>query len=141
MSALNITDEEVRLDNSISLNSTQPVQSLHFHPNAANVLQALSQNTISLWDVQQPSKAAFELSLQSSAKGFWHAEFSPDGRTIAATQRDCVLSLWDPRASTSATGGASSHAGLKPSRVAWVGEQIVTTGMSKVRRLPMVHDI
>ncbi|KAK4051796.1 Coronin-like protein crn1 [Microbotryomycetes sp. JL201] len=100
-----------------------------WHPTADGLLTSAS-NDVKLWDVTA-QKAVYT----SAAHGDMVQSMSWDycGTTIATTCKDKKLRLLDPRAGVDAVSVADSHAGVKGSRVQWMGslDRIVTTGFSR----------
>ncbi|KAI9479711.1 Coronin-like protein crn1 [Coemansia sp. RSA 990] len=119
---------------------TEPVAVLRGHgrkvghvawnPVAANVLAASSSdNTVRIWDVEQTQ-------VQQTLAGFGDSVMSiawnHTGTLMAATCRDKRLRIFDAR-SGRVEREASSHGGIKGSRVVWLGaeQRLVTTGFSR----------
>ncbi|RIA98658.1 hypothetical protein C1645_749469 [Glomus cerebriforme] len=119
----------------------EPVAKLHghgrkvghvlFHPVADNVLVSSSADlTIKLWDIE---KGAEKQELSGFLDFVQSMSWNWNGSLLATTCRDKKLRIFDVR-SNKVVQEASSHQGVKGSRVAWLGntERIVTTGFSKM---------
>jgi coronin-1B/1C/6 len=85
---------------------------------------------VRLWDIEKGQDEAaitltgFEDSIQSIA-------WNPAGTLLAATCRDRKIRIFDPRAGTQPIRQGDGHAGIKGSRVVWVGEdRLASTGVS-----------
>ncbi|KAJ2850305.1 Coronin-like protein crn1 [Coemansia brasiliensis] len=101
-----------------------------WNPVAANVLAASSSdNTVRIWDVEQTQ-------VQQTLTGFGDSVMSiawnHTGTLMAATCRDKRLRIFDAR-SGRVEREASSHGGIKGSRVVWLGaeQRLATTGFSR----------
>lgn len=113
--------------------SPRKIGQVLFHPTASNVLASSSgEYTVKLWDLANPEDPRSVLSghgdiIQSMA-------FNPTGTLLATTCRDRKLRLFDPRTGGDPVRTTDGHAGIKGSRVTWMGEldKLATTGFSKM---------
>ncbi|KAH8917594.1 DUF1900-domain-containing protein [Atractiella rhizophila] len=101
-----------------------------WHPTANNVL-ATASTEIKLWDVEKGS-AAIELHSQPDMVQSMAWDWT--GSLISTTCRDKKFRLFDPRSGAAPVKIVDGHAGIKASRVAWMGslDRIATTGFSKM---------
>lgn len=100
-----------------------------FHPTAENVLASASgDHIVRLWDIT--STSAPKISLEAHGDSIQGLAWNLNGTLLATTSRDKKLRLFDPRAGSAPIRVTDGHAGVKGSRVAWLGEhdRIVTTG-------------
>ena len=107
---------------------------LAFHPHAANVLATNSPDlTIRTWDIE---KGVQQNLLSGHKDMLLDFDWSHDGKNIVSVAKDKTIKLWDPRQAGDAalTGSGTSHAGVKGSRVCWLGnkDKIFTFGFSKM---------
>ncbi|CAG8472219.1 6020_t:CDS:2 [Acaulospora colombiana] len=102
-----------------------------FHPVADNVLASSSADlTIKLWDIE---KGQEKLELSGFLDFIQSMSWSYNGSLLATTCRDKKLRIFDVR-SSKIVQEATSHQGVKGSRIAWLGntDRLVTTGFSKM---------
>eukprot|EP00002_Diphylleia_rotans_P006492 TRINITY_DN1584_c0_g1_i2.p1 TRINITY_DN1584_c0_g1~~TRINITY_DN1584_c0_g1_i2.p1 ORF type:complete len:570 (-),score=131.49 TRINITY_DN1584_c0_g1_i2:1437-3146(-) len=129
--------EAVKANQSLSAATTlnghgSSVLSVHFHPTANNLLASTSADkTVKLWDI---AAGAEKQTLSGHNDAIQHASWSFDGQFIVTTCKDKTIRLFDPRAN-GAVRTAPGHAGVKASRVVWLGDsnRFLTTGFSQMR--------
>ncbi|ODN75592.1 hypothetical protein L202_06711 [Cryptococcus amylolentus CBS 6039] len=105
-----------------------------FHPTSSNVLTSASgDHLVRLWDIGSSSPNP-EIILEGHKDGIQSIAWNAIGTTLATTCRDKKLRLFDPRAGKEAVRITDGHAGVKGSRVVWLGDRdrIATTGFSKM---------
>ncbi|WWD22902.1 hypothetical protein CI109_107397 [Kwoniella shandongensis] len=105
-----------------------------FHPTAKNVVTAASgDHLVRLWDIDAGGDSP-KITLKGHNDSIQSIAWNAIGTTLATTCRDKKLRLFDPRAGTEAVRVADGHAGVKGSRVVWLGDRdrIATTGFSRM---------
>lgn len=108
------------------------VDTLAFHPSAANVLASgSSDKTVNIWDIEQ-SKVGLTLSQFGDA--VQSVAWNYDGSLLVAVSKDKRIRTLDPRANTVVSEG-EAHVGQKAMRVVWLGNTpfALSTGFSKTR--------
>ncbi|WVO13585.1 hypothetical protein L204_101206 [Cryptococcus depauperatus] len=105
-----------------------------FHPTSSNVLAAASGDyLIRLWDIAATDDAP-GLTLKGHNDSIQSLAWNATGTVLATTCRDKKIRLFDPRAGSEAVRIANGHAGVKGSRIVWLGDKdrIATTGFSRM---------
>ncbi|KAF8448716.1 microtubule binding protein [Boletus edulis BED1] len=113
--------------------SPKKVGQVLWHPTAANVLATASgEHLVKLWDLADPSRP--RSILNSHGDTIQSLAFNLTGTILATTCRDKKLRLFDPRTGADPVRVTEGHAGIKGTRVIWMGEhdRIATTGFSKM---------
>ncbi|KAF9922096.1 Coronin-like protein crn1 [Linnemannia zychae] len=129
-----IPDEigEVDIEPVVRLNSHgRKVGQVLFNPVAENVLLSASADlTMKLWDVE---KGAEKQEITGHMEIIQSVSWNYNGTLVATTCRDKKLRVFDVR-SNKIVQVADGHAGVKGSRVVWMGnsDRIATTGFSKM---------
>ncbi|CED83665.1 microtubule binding protein [Phaffia rhodozyma] len=103
-----------------------------FHPTASNVLAATSgDHVVRLFDVE--NGGAPKISLEAHGDSIQGLTWNMTGTILATTSRDKKLRMFDPRAGSAPVRITDGHAGVKGSRLVWLGvhDRIATTGFSK----------
>jgi len=117
---------------------TEPLQTLHghkrkvgtanFNPVANNVLATSSTDfTVKLWDIEQGKNIR---TVEGHADIIQSFDWNYNGSFVATTCKDKKARVFDPR-TTEIAQETVAHQGVKPSRVAWMREKIITIGFSK----------
>ena len=75
-----------------TLPTKNPVWSLHFSPDGAELLSAGWCGEVSLWKASDDSAPRI---FSANHLNVWDAEFSPDGKTIITTSSDQTIRFWD----------------------------------------------
>ncbi|WVO21286.1 uncharacterized protein IAS62_002593 [Cryptococcus decagattii] len=105
-----------------------------FHPTSANLLTAASgDHLVRLWDISSGADEP-KIVLKGHGDSIQSIAWNSVGTTLATTCRDKKLRLFDPRAGSDAVRVTDGHAGVKGSRVVWLGDRdrIATTGFSRM---------
>ncbi|WVQ64461.1 uncharacterized protein L199_002628 [Kwoniella botswanensis] len=105
-----------------------------FHPTSSNLLTAASgDHLVRLWDISSGGDSP-KITLKGHTDSIQGIAWNAVGNTLATTCRDKKLRLFDPRAGTDAVRITDGHAGVKGSRVVWLGDRdrIATTGFSRM---------
>ncbi|WRT63362.1 uncharacterized protein IL334_000267 [Kwoniella shivajii] len=105
-----------------------------FHPTSSNLLTAASgDHLVRLWDIESGGDSP-KITLKGHSDSIQSIAWNAIGTTLATTCRDKKLRLFDPRAGTEAVRITDGHAGVKGSRVVWLGDRdrIATTGFSRM---------
>ncbi|OWZ54914.1 deoxyuridine 5'-triphosphate nucleotidohydrolase [Cryptococcus neoformans A2-102-5] len=105
-----------------------------FHPTSSNLLTAASgDHLVRLWDISSSADEP-KLVLKGHGDSIQSIAWNSVGTTLATTCRDKKLRLFDPRAGSDAVRITDGHAGVKGSRVVWLGDRdrIATTGFSRM---------
>ncbi|WWC97410.1 hypothetical protein V866_004289 [Kwoniella sp. B9012] len=105
-----------------------------FHPTSSNLLTAASgDHLVRLWDISSGEDSP-KITLKGHTDSIQGIAWNAVGNTLATTCRDKKLRLFDPRAGTDAVRITDGHAGVKGSRVVWLGDRdrIATTGFSRM---------
>ncbi|KAF9122645.1 Coronin-like protein crn1 [Mortierella sp. 14UC] len=129
-----IPDEigEVDIEPVVRLNSHgRKVGQVLFNPVAENVLLSASADlTMKLWDVE---KGVEKQEITGHMEIIQSVAWNYNGTLVATTCRDKKLRVFDVR-SNKVVQTADGHAGVKGSRVVWLGsgDRIATTGFSKM---------
>ncbi|KAF9903402.1 Coronin-like protein crn1 [Linnemannia zychae] len=129
-----IPDEigEVDIEPIVRLNSHgRKVGQVLFNPVAENVLLSASADlTMKLWDVE---KGLEKQEITGHMEIIQSVAWNYNGTLVATTCRDKKLRVFDVR-SNKVVQVADGHAGVKGSRVVWLGnsDRIATTGFSKM---------
>ncbi|KAG0364867.1 Coronin-like protein crn1 [Mortierella sp. AD032] len=129
-----IPDEigEVDIEPVVRLNSHgRKVGQVLFNPVAENVLLSASADlTMKLWDVE---KGVEKQEITGHMEIIQSVAWNYNGTLVATTCRDKKLRIFDVR-SNKIVQTADGHAGVKGSRVVWLGntDRIATTGFSKM---------
>lgn len=113
--------------------SPRKIGQVLFHPTASQILATVSgEYTVKLWDLAAPEDPRLVLSGHGDA--VQSLAFNPTGTLLATTCRDRKLRIFDPRSGGNPVRVTDGHAGIKGSRVVWMGEhdRIATTGFSKM---------
>lgn len=126
MSQVSISTLDHPSASSESYTSPCPVQALRFHPHAQGIHLAVSPQQLSLMSMSSEVG-----SWKCGSKQFWDAIFSLDGRQIVSSSKDGVIALWDARSDAEGIS-VNNHNGIKPIKLACVGDLIFSTGFSKV---------
>ena len=108
------------------------VETVRFHPTAADVISVTSQAEISIYNIQSNSKA---ISFDNDGAIVNSLSWKDDGSLFVTTARDNVVRVYDPRATSKVVASCKIHDGVKPGRSVWCGvtDQIATTGFSRFR--------
>ncbi|TFK73785.1 DUF1900-domain-containing protein [Pluteus cervinus] len=113
--------------------SPRKIGQVLFHPTAANVVASASgEHTVKLWDLANPEEPRIVLGPHGDAvQGI---AFNPTGTVLATTSRDKKIRLFDPRKGPDPVRVTDGHAGIKGSRIVWLGDldRIATTGFSRM---------
>ncbi|KAF9542036.1 Coronin-like protein crn1 [Mortierella hygrophila] len=129
-----IPDEigEVDIEPVVRLNSHgRKVGQVLFNPVAENVLLSASADlTMKLWDVE---KGVEKQEITGHMEVVQGVTWNYNGTLVATTCRDKKLRVFDVR-SNKVVQIADGHAGVKGSRVVWMGDsdRLATTGFSKM---------
>lgn len=113
--------------------SARRVGQVLFHPTAKHVLAgATGEHNVKLWDLAAPEDPKAVLTGHTDAVQSFAFNFT--GNLLVTTCRDRKIRLFDSRAGGEPVRVGDGHAGIKSSRVVWMGEQdrIATTGFSKM---------
>ncbi|WVQ85125.1 hypothetical protein IAT38_007290 [Cryptococcus sp. DSM 104549] len=105
-----------------------------FNPASSNLLTAASgDHLVRLWDISQGGDSP-QITLTGHNDSIQSIAWNAVGNVLATTCRDKKIRLFDPRAGTEAVRITDGHAGVKGSRVVWLGDRdrIATTGFSKM---------
>ncbi|WWC67163.1 uncharacterized protein I206_101070 [Kwoniella pini CBS 10737] len=105
-----------------------------FHPTSSNLLTAASgDHIVRLWDISSKDDTP-KITLKGHTDSIQGIAWNAVGTTLATTCRDKKIRLFDPRAGTEAVRITDGHAGVKGSRIVWLGDRdrIATTGFSKM---------
>ncbi|WWC57752.1 uncharacterized protein I303_100287 [Kwoniella dejecticola CBS 10117] len=105
-----------------------------FHPTSSNLLTAASgDHLVRLWDISSKDDTA-KITLKGHTDSIQGIAWNAVGTTLATTCRDKKIRLFDPRAGTEAVRTTDGHAGVKGSRIVWLGDRdrIATTGFSRM---------
>ncbi|SPO37720.1 uncharacterized protein PSFLO_03196 [Pseudozyma flocculosa] len=110
--------------------ATKPVSSLAFHTTTSNLLAASAHSSVALYDVN----AAKPTITFDAPSPLLSLDWSQDGVNLASIAKDGVVSIWDPRSSSQPASTVHAHASkVKPSRLAYVRSNLITTGFSAMR--------
>jgi len=105
------------------------VGTVKFSPTANNILVTSGGDfSVKIWDIEK-GKAVLAIDGQHSDL-ISSTEWNSNGSLIATSSKDRKVRLLDPRNQTVA-GEAESHLGVKPSRVIWLKDRLLTVGFSK----------
>jgi len=106
------------------------VGTVTFNPVASSVLATASPDmTVKLWDIE---KGEEKITLHGHTDMVLSVGWNYDGTLLATTCKDKKLRVFDPRTEKEVSV-AESHAGIKGSRLVWLGTsgRIVTVGFSR----------
>ncbi|OAV92610.1 hypothetical protein PTTG_04159 [Puccinia triticina 1-1 BBBD Race 1] len=111
-----------------------PVDKLAFHSTSRGILAGNIGTQLAIWDAEHLNDGSPLINLASGAR-IWDIKWGWDGKLIGATTRTGILQLWDPRASAmvSSCDNQDGSGGRKCSRLAWIGDHILTTSVNKLR--------
>ncbi|KAH9815446.1 hypothetical protein DFH28DRAFT_892988 [Melampsora americana] len=114
--------------------SGKPIEKLTFNPNTSSILSTSSGFNLSIWDLENTLAESSIINLENEF-GVWDLKWNWDGNLIGLTTKTGHLSIWDPRDQNALIGSSVSHgvAGKKCSRLGWVNDYIITTGVNKLR--------
>ncbi|KAI9618885.1 hypothetical protein H4Q26_012139 [Puccinia striiformis f. sp. tritici PST-130] len=89
---------------------------------------------LAIWDAEHLNDGSPSINLTSGTR-MWDIKWSWDGRLLGGTTRTGILQLWDPRDSTmvASCDNQDGSGGRKCSRIAWIGDHILTTSVNKLR--------
>lgn len=113
--------------------SARKIGQVLFHPTAANVIASASgDHVVKLWDLANPEEPRSVLGPHGDA--IQGIAFNPSGTLLATTSRDKKIRLFDPRTGGDPVRITDGHAGIKGSRIVWLGDhdRIATTGFSRM---------
>ncbi|EGG00921.1 uncharacterized protein MELLADRAFT_92887 [Melampsora larici-populina 98AG31] len=114
----------------------RPIDKLTFNPTTSSLLSTSSASNLSIWDLNHSSSIQSPvINLDHHQLGIWDLQWNWNGDLIGCTTKDGNLSIWDPRNGNRLIGSCLSHgvAGKKCSRLAWINNYIITTGVNKLR--------
>lgn len=112
--------------------SPKRIGQLLFHPVASHVLaSATGDHTVKLWDLERSDDP--RSTLVGHTDTIQSMDWNWAGTLLVTTSRDRKIRLFDPRAGQEAVRVTDGHAGIKSSRVVWMGQsdRIATTGFSR----------
>lgn len=105
------------------------IVNLAWHPAAEGVLASASHDlTIRIWDV---IKAAARQTLIGHGDAVLDQAWSLDGTRLVSSCRDKTVRVFDPRGCEKAACQFMAHNGIKGTRVAWIGDKVLTTGFGR----------
>ena len=113
--------------------SARRIGQVLFHPTAKHVLATgTGDHVVKIWDLAATEEAQTVLTGHTDA--IQNISFNFNGNLLVTTCRDRKLRLFDPRTGGQPVRVGDGHAGIKSSRVVWMGDQdrIATTGFSKM---------
>ncbi|KAH9471617.1 hypothetical protein Pst134EA_005506 [Puccinia striiformis f. sp. tritici] len=111
-----------------------PIDKLAFHSNSRGILAGSIGSQLAIWDAEHLNDGSPSINLTSGTR-MWDIKWSWDGRLLGGTTRTGILQLWDPRDSTmvASCDNQDGSGGRKCSRIAWIGDHILTTSVNKLR--------
>ncbi|KNZ64066.1 hypothetical protein VP01_1070g3 [Puccinia sorghi] len=112
----------------------RPVDKLAFHSTSRGILAGSIGTQLAIWNAEHANDGSPSIDLTCDAR-IWDIKWSWDGRLLAATTRTGLLQLWDPRDSSiiASCDNQDGSGGKKCSRLAWIGDHILTTSVNKLR--------
>ncbi|VEN51114.1 unnamed protein product [Callosobruchus maculatus] len=117
------------------------VETVGFHPCADFLLYSTSFTTLTLWDLISEQEI---FSNADHTEVIQSVSWKRDGTLLVTSCKDKQLRILDPRTEQSCLKSANSHAGIKDSRVVWLGEQdkVLSTGFDAQRlRQIIIRDL
>jgi len=100
-----------------------------FHPTANNLLAtAAGDFSVKIWDIEK-GKDVLSIDGQHSDL-ISAAEWNTNGSLLATSCKDRKVRLLDPRSKT-VSAEAEAHLGVKPSRVIWCKDRLLSVGFTK----------
>nr|CAI5857096.1 unnamed protein product [Callosobruchus analis] len=117
------------------------VETVGFHPCADFLLHSTSFTTLTLWDLISEQEI---FSNADHTEVIQSVSWKRDGTLLVTSCKDKQLRILDPRTEQSCLKSANSHAGIKDSRVVWLGEQdkVLSTGFDAQRlRQIIIRDL
>ncbi|CAH2006359.1 unnamed protein product [Acanthoscelides obtectus] len=117
------------------------VEMVGFHPCADFLLHSTSYTTLTLWDLISEQEI---FSNADHTEVIQSVSWKRDGTLLVTSCKDKQLRVLDPRTQQSCLKSANSHAGIKDSRVVWLGEQdrVLSTGFDAQRlRQIIIRDL
>lgn len=112
------------------------IETVSWHPTAELILASSSGTGVSVTDV-----STGETLYTWEDHGDWvqATDWQREGGLLASHSKDRMVRVFDPRAGGGPTIEASSHEGMKDSKVVWVGEQrLLTSGFSADRSRQLI---
>ncbi|XP_063622542.1 coronin-7 [Cydia splendana] len=116
------------------------VENVGFHPVADGLIHVASGHELALWDLTKQKEAFVN---RDHGDVIQSTSWKKDGRLMATSCKDRKVRIVDPRAASAVLDAASSHHGIKDSRVVWLDQdRILTTGFDAARlRQIMIRDV
>jgi len=123
----------------LTTNMTEPLQTLNGHkrkigtvkfsPTANNILATSAGDfSVKVWDIE---KGKDVLSIDGQhADLIGAAEWNANGSLLATSSKDRKVRVIDPRSKTVVSEG-EAHQGVKPSRVIWTKDKLLSVGFTK----------
>jgi len=105
---------------------------VQFHKTADNIASSAGHDhSIRVWDLSRGTSVKnFENIISDT---IWSLSWNRQGSMFAASSKDKLVRLFDPRSDSPVSSSWQAHEGTKPSKALWLGhrDQIVTLGFNR----------